>query len=1165
MNTNQLKKFAQEARRELLKQVSNRLDFVLKGDTPELREKAQQVQKLKKVLDEQGRQQLIDKVAYTWFNRLVALRFMDVNDYQPLGIRVITPQDGFTIPELLQEARQGHVPNELHGDKDRIAKLISGSIPSSDPQNEAYRLLFLAACNHLNKLFPFLFESINDWMELLLPDDLISELSVLELVRNGMTIEDCQEVEIIGWLYQFYISEKKDAVFAAKGKVKKEDIPAVTQLFTPRWIVEYMVQNTLGKLWLQNRPNSKLREHMPYFIESPSMESDDYLKVDSVEEIKLLDQACGSGHILVYAFDLFWKIYEEEGYNTSEIAKLIIEKNLYGFEIDERAAQLSSLAILMEARSKSRRLFKKEDVPEPNILQFQDLKLSSDEIKSVLAAIDVKASDALIHDLNTSTQATNLGSLIQPHSSSSELNELMNGLEQNAKTSDVFLKHQMEELKRAVSQLRTLGQKFHCVVDNPPYMGGGTMNRTLSEFVKVNYPDSKADLMACFMEAGLSALFEKGILGMINQHSWMFLSSYSALRSKIINKHSISSLLHLGPRTFPEISGEVVQSASFCLTKSGNDSKGIYFRLVDYGSSSLKLKMFAAGLEQESCAWKFSANQENFKLIEGTPICYWPTNSFFDAFHQFEPLDNVAFIDGKNVTGDNNRFFRFHWEVERHKFQDKYIPIAKGGDYRKWMGNTLHLIDWSDEAKESYKSTYSGRLIKSYLWFRKGLTFSRMAKIVNCRRIDPRGTFDGTTVSFFFREENNQLINWVQAFFNSVVGGYFVKVLNPTLVFQFIDIKKIPIGYNQRVNQQLIEQCNHISLSDWNRSEISIDFQLNPLLEFKSTSLSMALDAFISHWSQQLETLKSNEEQLNEQFIEIYGLSKDLNPIVGYNDLTILQEEATATEFEFEIEREVLIKQLISYAVGCVLGRFSLYKKGVIISDPNENVSLHYTDTNSSVELNTFLPDEDNIVPILNDEWFTDDLTGRFTEFIEKAFGKENCTDNLSLTERILNKGIRFYFLRDFYDDHIKRYKKRPIYWMFSSEKGAFNVLIYMHRYTPDTLNIILNDYLRPFIDKLKNRVSQLEHIEQTGEGKEKTRAIKEMDKLKLQIKECEEYEREVLYPLASKRIEIDLDDGVLVNYNKFGKAVKEVPGLNDKATKKKVREFDWIDTSQII
>src|SRR5690606_29649499 len=544
INTNQLKKFAQNTRNKLLQQVGARLDYILSVDSAEMRDVADIVKRLQQDIDRTSREEVIDQVAYTWFNRLTALRYMDLHDYQPLGLRIISGRDGSGEAEIYQAALRHQLPAELEVDRERISQLITGHIASRNPHNEIMSMLLVAACQNLSKIMPFLFERINGYTELLLPEDLLSDQSILADFRKGMTEANAREVEVIGWLYQFYISEKKDAVFASKGKVSKEEIPAATQLFTPRWIVEYMVQNTVGKLWVINNPNSRLHEHMPYYIES-EVSQEDILAIHSPEELTLLDQACGSGHILVYGFELFHRIYEEAGHAPSEIPGLIIRHNLRGFEIDPRAAQLAALAITLKAREYQRRYFRKSEVPAPHITCFQDLTLSEDEITGTLHAWQVDPTEELIHDLKLMPQAAQFGSLILPRSSVGELEQLTARCAQVLQSNDLFLINRVERLKYALTTLVQLSQKYACVVDNPPYMGSGNMNKELSSFVKTQYPESKADLMACFMEAGLASLQEKGLLGMINQHSWMFLSSYEKLRIKLIEHSFIDTLLHL--------------------------------------------------------------------------------------------------------------------------------------------------------------------------------------------------------------------------------------------------------------------------------------------------------------------------------------------------------------------------------------------------------------------------------------------------------------------------------------------------------------------------------------------------------------------------------------------------------------------------------------------
>jgi type II restriction/modification system DNA methylase subunit YeeA len=1233
MNTNFLKKFAQEARKKLITQVAAKLEYVLQTDSTALREVQDQVKRLREEIAKTSKHQVIDKVAYTWFNRLMALRFMDVNDFQPLGIRIISPKEGFTTPEILEEAKRGQLPSDLPIKKERIFDLLDGKIPSSNPQNEVFKAVLIGACNHLHQVLPFLFERINDYTDLLLPDDLTSEFSIVQDIRNGMSKEDCQEVEIIGWLYQFYISEKKDEVFASKAKVKKEDIPAATQLFTPRWIVEYMVQNTVGKLWLQNRPNSKLKEHMPYYIESASVspsgeksneQGDDYLKINSVEEIKLLDQACGSGHILVYGFDLLYKIYEEEGYNPHEIPKLILEKNLYGFEIDERAAQLASMALMMKARSYSRRLFRTE--VSPHVLCYKDLKLSKAEIQDTFIQIRVIPSDALLHDLKNMEQASNLGSLILPHASLSELQTVSSKLQAKADTTDAFLRYQIEQLQTALSQLILLAEKYHCVVDNPPYMGGGNMNKELSDFVKINYPKGKADLMASFMEAGLKVLHPEGFLGMINQHSWMFLSSYEALRKDLVANIFIDTLLHLGPRTFPEIGGEVVQNAAFTFWNTTRDEKGVFLRLVDYDKSDLKRTKTREAIQNPSCGWFYTANQKDFEKISGNPIGYWLSQKTLFLFKDSPPISNYTTSRNGMTTGNNNLFLRKWFEVSENFFNPnkdsiekntkgkrEWVPYNKGGEFRKWFGNIIDVLNWHQD----------GKFIKQYpksikrntrFYFKKGITWTLLSSsYFGVRVLDGGSVFDVNGMSMFLLDKEGSR-EYLLGFLTSKITHQLLRIINPTLAFQVGDINKLPIIISEEENNiiELVQKNIEISKLEWNSIETSWDFLANEIIHIHSQDIEESYDLYKQYWTTKFFQLHRNEEELNRQFIEIYGLEEELTPDVPLEEITILQEELDRVALKKETTRlprdpetglvsdyngvqlsfdaKEVFSQFISYAVGCMFGRYSLDKEGLILANQGETLEDYLSviasadviasaakqshpesgdvlanhEEQSRKQSLSFLPDEDNIIPILDDEWFEDDIAGRFKEFLKVTFGKENLDKNLAFVESCIGKDIRKYFVKDFYTDHIQRYKKRPIYWMFSSPKASFNVLIYMHRYTPDTLSKILNDYLNQYREKLKGRMEHLDHLIVSGSSTEQTKAAKEKDKIRGVLMELQEYERDILYPLATERISIDLDDGVLVNYNKFGKAIKEVSGLNDKKAKAKVRAFDWIDTSEI-
>ena len=1208
MNTSHLKKFAQDARRKLLEQVGAKLNFVLTTDSAELREKTEQLKQLRLELGRNTKEQLIEKVAYTWFNRLMALRFMDVNNYQPLGIRIITPKYGYTIPELLDEAKRGNIPEELKVNRQRIYDLLDNKIPSSNPQNEAYKELLIAVCNHLHTTFPFLFEKINDYTELLLPNDLTSEFSMVKDVREGMPTEDCKNVEIIGWLYQFYISEKKDEVFASKSKVRKEDIPAATQLFTPRWIVEYMVQNTLGKLWLQNRPKSRLREHMPYFIESASLEAKDCLKITSPEEIKFLDPASGSGHILVYAFDILTKIYEEEGYSTNEIPTLIIEKNLYGFEIDERAAQLSGLALMMKARQYQNRAFKY--VLNPRIICFEDLSVNTNEIKEIINQINLGISNELIYDLSLMRDATNFGSLIIPKATTSEIAEVIEKLNKSKLNSDVFQIGMIDAFLRSCVQLLKLGEKYHCVVTNPPYMGGGNINKELAELVRVSYPFSKADLMACFMERGLDLTFANGLLGMINLPSWLFLFSFEKLRKKIVKTSHIDSLLHMGRGIF----GIDWGSTAFILVNNKIDVVGHYFKLHkrnfqhiysdhikeiflkarnDY-EVKINFDRYREGqgtaivekmIDSNGMQIVYKVNQQVFENIQGTPIGYWLSDNAINIFSNNKPLGTIASPSAGLQTGENNRFLKYFFEINYNRIglSNKFVRYNKAGGFRRWYGLNEHVILWEKDGSQ-LKETGKAVFRNSDKYFKESVSWGLISTgLLNVRYYSSEFVFDNVAPSIII--ENDLL--YILGLLNSKVAGYFLSVLNPTISFQVGNISGIPVceAIKDNVNSK-VEEAVKISSEDWNSHELSYDFSINPLLRIKGQDIEETFDLYKQYWQKKLFQLHLCEEEINLLFIDIYNLRKEIKPDVSLKDITILQEELDDKEliklnkklirnsqtFFVQNYKEVnlpfvpseIISQFISYSVGCMLGRYSLDKQGLIVANQAETLQDYLHKIDKTDRECSFLPDFDNIIPVLENEWFEDDIVGKFYHFLKVTFSEKDFNKNLAFIEEQIGKDIRRYFIKDFYYDHIKRYKKRPIYWMYSSPKGSFNVLIYMHRYTPDTVSNILNKYLKEFIGKLNTRKEHLERIKETGSASDKSKAIKESDNIQKMLVELHEYERDILYPLATERIEIDLDDGVLVNYNKFGKAVKEVNGINDPATKKKVKQFDWIDTNQI-
>ena len=1197
MNTNRLRTFAQQTRTRLLEAVEDKLTYVLNADSVVLRDYAEAIEKLKKDMAQMGSEALIDKVAYTWFNRLMALRFMDANDYQPLRLMVISPKEGFTQPEILEATMQGHISDELLVDRERIYQLLDGKILSNNPQNEIYRMLLIASCNYLHSLFPFLFEEIVDYTELLLPDDLISELSIINDFVEGMNEEDCQHTEMIGWLYQFYISDRKDEVFATKGKVSKEDIPAATQLFTPRWIVEYMVQNTVGKLWVQNNPHSTLRSKMPYYIETEASTTDDYLIINSPEELTLLDQACGSGHILVYGFELFYHIYEEAGYTPTQIPQLIIENNLYGYEIDERAAQLASFSLLMKARSYHRRLFHKP--MQPTVLCFHDLDLSEMEIENVFEILEQEFTDMLKNDLLLMQQATNLGSLIQPCSNREELSRLESLLAINYLSLGVFVQHNIEQLFLAVKQLRQLGEKFCCVVDNPPYMRGGRMNKSLADFVRIHYSLSKADLMACFMESGLSALKLKGMLGMINQHSWMFLSGYEKLREELIKKIQFDTLLHLGPRAFPEIGGEVVQNASFTFINKNPKQKSSYIRLVDYKDSITKSEKTLEAINSPNCGWLYIKKQKDFEKITGSSFGYWLSDTQILSISE----DNNLFTYGKTGRGlqptPTVRFVRFWYEAASSKSffpqnktqskNEKWFAFTSGGSFRKWFGNYEKIVNWENDGRE-LKANKAIVPNEDY-YFKLAIIWNMLTSSDLSIRVHDKGLIPGNANPALFLNENS-LFNYITGLLNCKVIKSFLDLYSATMNANVGDFGNIPIRIaNQGFVEDLVLSNIENSREEWNSRETSWDFLQNELIRFNGQDLEEAIDLYKMYWSKQFYQLHQNEEELNKEFIEIYGLQNELTPDVPLDEITILRDELKQKKLKTLSEKyqsswqlkdekwilenrssypklpfntKELIVQFISYAVGCMFGRYSLDREGLILANQGETLADFLQKMGKSTEELKFIPDKDNVIPVLEGEWFADDIVIRFREFVKSVWDVANLDRNINYIEKLLGKPLRAYFYSDFYTDHIKRYKKRPIYWMISSPSGTFQALIYLHRYNQDTLNNVLNDYLRPYTDKLENHKEHLKHIAVEGSQREKTQAQKDIVRIEKMIDELRIYDKEVIYPLAINRISIDLDDGVLVNFNKFGKVLKTVTGLNDTKAKKKVKDFDWIDVGEI-
>ena len=1149
MNTSELKKFAQQARRLLIEQVGARLKLVLQVDSAEIRDKEKAVNQLKEEIAKTSEQAVVERVAYIWFNRFCALRFMDVNRYSKVG--TVSPAEGFSQPEILQEAKQGHIDEDLQINKQKIFDLLGGKAVSTDPQQEAYRLLFIAVCNSYHSLMPFMFERIADYTELLMPEDLLSENSILYAVRKSLDEENCKDVEVIGWLYQFYISEKKDEVFEELKKNKKitpENIPAATQLFTPHWIVRYLVENSLGRLWVLNRPKSRLIMQMEYYIKPEEPETD-FLKISSPEEIKICDPACGSGHMLTYAFDLLHSIYEEEGYDQKDISNLILKKNLYGIEIDERASALAAFALAMKARQKYRRFFRKP-VP-PNICVLQNVEFDEGEVKRYM---DVVGRDLFTLNLQTTLhqfeEADNFGSLIRPDET--YVQGVYQRLETKGVGSNLFLFDTHQKVLQVLKQADYLSPQYHVVIANPPYMGGKGMNGRLGGWLKDNYPDVKSDLFSAFIVRNTELALPKGQLGFMSPFVWMFISSYEKLRSFLINQKTITSLVQL---EYSGFEGATVPICTFTVENAHHPYfKGGYVRLSEFRGSENQAPKTLAAIKNPNCGWFYRAAAADFEKIPGIPIAYWVSHALANAFSTSK--SNVASLvrsEGKNVTTDNARFTRYWWEVDRLEVGGqprRWFPFAAGGPFRKWFGNNTNVVDWSETALAHYRKSPAGRLIRHEFWCLKGVTWSKITSSKTSFRLLLEDQTYQEVAILVDKKAERDLPSMI-GLLNSNVCEVILKALAPTLNCQLDDVCRIPWRTINSGADITVTALIETAQKDWNCFESSWDFTSLPLLQpgFRQPTMKATYQKIRPYWREMTLEMKRLEEENNRIFIDAYGLQDELTTDVLLSEITLSCNpyyryggNKTGDELEALLLADTM-KEFISYSVGCMFGRYSLDKPGLTLANQCETIE----DYLKEIPMPTFEPDDDNIIPILDGEWFIDDIAGRFRKFLKVTFGEEHYDKNLTFLEDAIGKDIRKYFLKDFYTDHVKRYKKRPIYWQFSSPQGSFNALIYMHRYRPDTVSIILNDYLREFSTKLISRREHLETISISASASttEKTKALKEIEKLKKTITELDEYERGILYPLATQKIEINLDDGVKVNYKKFGKALKKVPGLS--------------------
>jgi len=1155
MNTNQLKSFAKNSRIKLIDQISRKLEYVQNNKSQSFIDTyPTELKSLEDKIRKSGKEQVIEMVAYTWFNRFMALRFMDANGYTTP--KVLTPLQGMSNPEILQNALAGHIESNLQLDRQRLNDLIDGKTAVVDAQTEVYKMLLVAACNSWHTAMPFMFEHISDYTELLLPDDLLSDYSIIADIRNGMSDDDCKEEEVIGWLYQFYIADKKDDVFNGLKKnikITAENIPAATQLFTPRWIVRYMVENTLGKLWLTFKPNSKLKQHMPYYVESPSENEQIDLPegIKGITDITFLDPCQGSGHVLVYAFDLLTKIYEEEGYDNNEIPELILKNNLFGIDIDERAAQLAAFALSMKARSYYNRFLRKPIQPQVIALENVSEETIQQSVNLPLVVNGKKINNYTDLSLNFLTQANNFGSLIEINREEIDAINIQQG--------SIWQELQEKLKKQAVF----LGSKYHCVVTNPPYMGSRNMNEFLRKYVHEFYEKSKRDLYSAFIERCLNFVSFNGFYSLINQHSWMFTNDFKNFRRYILEQQQLINVLHLGAGVFDEISGEIVQSVTFVLhNKIPNPKFKTNFIDCTLGRGSvIKEKYFFSNK-----VMLIKKSQIDFFELDGLSFAYWISPKTSNLIKKAKKLSDFSDIKQGLATGDNDTFIRFWFEVNINKtkfdkiFDEtsnaKWFPYNKGGGYQKFYGNNEFVCNWENDGfeikEDKLKRLTLGKILASnskpkntQYYFLKGISFNLTGNF--SARFKPNGfIFDVQGSSLFPADD---IILPILGLLNSKLVNPLLRITNPTLVTQVGDVKNLPVLFDVNTSNILEIEIIVKKLIDcykelWDIRELSWDFNKHILIQegTKDAPILNTATYIEEFFSKTINNISLLESELNKFLIEIYELSNEIESQTNISELTIPNSEITVKNDKLEFEVKELIFSLISYAIGCIFGRYSLDKPGIILANQEDTLQefLKLHDNNPS-----FLPDDDNIIPVLDDEWFADDIVGRFKVFLKAAFGEENLEENLNFIEDTLGKDIRKYLVKDLYNDHIKRYKKRPIYWLFSSPKGHFKALIYMHRYQPDLCSKMLNDYLQAFISKLEaaketqNRLSLREDIS----AREKTLAIKEVDKLEAMIKDCKIYEK-TLFNTATQKIVIDLDDGVKVNYLKFKEVVVPIKGL---------------------
>ena len=1165
MDKNAIKKFAVWARTELIARVSLKgVEYGITEDNIEdanvdsvggkvltANEKKQR-QALIAEINDKGYKQVMEEVAYTWFNRFSALRFMEVNGYLPSHVRVFTDEENNFKPQIITEA--------IHLDLDGLDMEKVYALKEAEKTEELYKYLLIVQCNALNKILPGMFQKIADYTELLLPDNLLRDGSVIQQMIELIPEDDWKDaVQIIGWLYQYYNSEKKDDVFAAlkkNVKITKENIPVATQLFTPDWIVRYMVENSLGRLWLEGHPDVK-EQLLPteeeqsayavgnrdpedtkwhYYLEEAEQERSVQTQLDEIrkeyaaltpDQLKVIDPCSGSGHILAYMFDVLMKIYESYGYTTREAVASIVKNNLYGLEIDDRAAQLAYFAVMMKARQYDRRFFSRGIQPhvyaivESNHVDQFALEYFCNGDMKLTAAMDIIIKE--LHD------AKEYGSIltVTPQDWSALYDRFAEITEDINMSRDTALR----ELLPLVQVAEAMAQKYDAVVTNPPYMGASNMNLKLNDFIKKNYADYKSDFFSAFVIHASQMTKQSGYCGFFTPYVWMFIQSYEKMRNYLYNQATIETLIQFEYSAFEEATVPVCTFA-FC-NRCIAEKKGCYLRLVDFrGGMEVQRQKTLEALNNHNCGFYYEQSTNNFSKIPGSPVAYWVSENFISAYRH-KSISDYGFARSGLQTGNNDLFLKFWQEVDVNNIafgmhdkneylasQRKWTPQIKGGDFRKWYGNFDYVVNWKNDGADIRKCNGCrlNAMGNTELFFRSGVTWSHTTSSIYGARYLPYGHLFNVEAPTLFLDDKKKEMYFL-AFLDSCVAQLYLNAINATMHYLVGNISALPIIYQENETIDSLAKTNvSLSRTDWDSFENSWDFQHHPLLR-KVPTIAEAFDQWQTECADRFNQLKANEEELNSIFIDIYGLQDELTPEVADKDVTVRKAD---------LGRD--IRSFISYAVGCMFGRYSLDVDGLAYAGGEWDNSKYAS----------FAADKDNIIPICDDEYFEDDIVGLFVKFVKTVYGADTLDENLKfIADALGGKGqpkdvIRNYFLNDFYSDHCKIYQKRPIYWLFDSgKKNGFKALIYMHRYQPDTIARIRTDYVHEQQARYRTAIADLEQRIANASTGERVKLNKKLTTLQAQDTEIRTYE-EKIHHLADQMISIDLDDGVKKNYAIF-------------------------------